>query len=90
MNKIEELRRWIEVCEKSGIEIPEQIHQFDAYARLLEAGIAQLRSELATMTTVRDDIYVLLTEKRNIIGKMKDELANLAALRAQVGGKKKA
>lgn len=44
---IENLRQWIEVCETAGAFIPEQIHQFDAYARLLEAEILSLRGQHA-------------------------------------------
>jgi len=41
---IVKLRQWIEVCKKSGIGVPEQVLQFDAYSRLLEAEIAHLRA----------------------------------------------
>ena len=42
---IENLRQWIEVCEKSGIGVPEQIYQFNAYTLLLELRIAVLMRE---------------------------------------------
>lgn len=40
MIQIENIRRWIDVCEKTGIGVPDQVHTLDAYARLLEAKIA--------------------------------------------------
>ena len=46
MKKIEEIRQWIEVCEKSGIGVPEHVHLLDAYARLLEARIVSLTGEV--------------------------------------------
>jgi hypothetical protein len=41
MKKIEEIRRWMDACDKAGIgdQIPEQLRLMDAYARLLEANL---------------------------------------------------
>ena len=36
------IRQWIEVCDKSGAEIPEQVRLLDAYTIILEARILHL------------------------------------------------
>ena len=45
MKKIEEIRQWIQVCEKGGIQIPEQIYLLDAYATLLEARLMEFQAK---------------------------------------------
>lgn len=37
MKRIEDIRKWIKVCEATGIGVPDHIQDLDAYARLLEA-----------------------------------------------------
>lgn len=39
---IEQVRQWIAVCYKAGMELPEQIYVLDAYATILETRITQL------------------------------------------------
>lgn len=53
MKRIEEIRKWIEVCE-SAIpgSIAREIHELDAYARLLEARIMSLDPQFAALSTV--------------------------------------
>ena len=51
MKKIEEIRKWIAVCDEAGIghEIPEQVRLLDADAMLLEGQIMHL--QFAALTT---------------------------------------
>lgn len=46
MKKIEEIRSWIDMCERNGMFLPDEIHSLDAYARLLEATILSLQAKL--------------------------------------------
>ena len=47
LKTVENLRKWIEVCENAGMGVPEQVHQFDAYSRLLESEVARLTQAIA-------------------------------------------
>lgn len=49
---IDNLRKWIAICEASGVGVPEQVHQFDAYGRLLESEIVALRAKLSRLEAV--------------------------------------
>lgn len=44
MKRIEEIRRWIDACDAAGIgnQIPKEIRELDAYAKLLEARLLDL------------------------------------------------
>lgn len=49
--KIEDVRAWIEVCEKAGIDnyIPEQVYVLDAYGKLLEAEALNSRETVSIL-----------------------------------------
>lgn len=41
--KIADVKRWVAVCEKAGLELPPQILALDAYSVLLETEVTRLR-----------------------------------------------
>ena len=48
MKRIEEIRKWIAVCEAAiPGSIPQELHEMDAYAVLLESEIVHLRAKLS-------------------------------------------